>query len=396
MAVTDVSELRRKREKRRTRNMLIKGFVVILLCGIAVVAVFTRNTWMPAFRGILSRIPAAVEQSTSSTTELSGGNFPISIEGGADYQICAVGDSLALLDDSRFHVYSANGKVMSEKQHTYANPILAANSSKALIYDLGGRDFSLEGKYKNVYEKTADDVILLAKLSEKDYVAVVTKSENLLSMLKVYDGKGNEIFRYSSYDGRIIDVAFNTDSSGCVLTVISAENGDLMSKMIRFDFSDTAVQWESEPIGTIALNVRFTDDGSIMMVGDTLTALYSADGVLTGTYVYTDTIVDYSSTDKVTAIITSNTAKRVTRLILITPDTLGNPITADLDYNTDKVYCEGEQSHILNSEGVFTYDITGQITASALLEDDYDGLCRISGYMYLLGYDSVSCIEYVS
>ncbi|MCC8043495.1 MAG: DUF5711 family protein [Oscillospiraceae bacterium] len=395
MAVTDVSELRKRREKKRTRNMLIKAFVVILICGIAVVTVVTRNSWLPAFQGILSRIPAATDQDYSQTDTVSG-SFLISIDGGSDYQMRAMGDCIALLDDSKFHVYSATGSVMYETQHTYANPILAVNSSKALVYDLGGTDFSLEGKYKNVYEKTANNVILRAELSSKDYVAVVTKSENLLSMLKVYDGKGTEVFRYSSYDGRIIDVAFNSDSSGCVLTVIGAQDGELISQMIRFDFSDTSVQWESEPISAIALDVIFTQDGSVMLIGDTMSALYTADGILQASYTYSDTIVDYSTEDDLAAVITTNTAKRKTEMILITPENITNPIVIELDYNTEKVYCEGGQAHILNDEGVCTYDSAGQPVASASLEDDYEDICRIKGYLYLLGYDSVSCMDYAS
>ncbi len=392
MAVTDISELRKQQKKKRTVKVLIKVFMLLLLIGVVIIAVITRDSWIPSFEGILTKLPT----SDTSSTELSGGNFPISIDGGSDYQMSSMGDAIGLLDESKFHVYSTAGKVMYERQHTYANPILETNSSKALIYDLGGTNFSLEGKYKNVYEKTSDDVILRAELSDNDYVAVVTKSENLLSMLRVYDAKGNEVFRYSSYDGRIIDVSFNSDSTACILTIIAAENGELLSKMISFNFDDTAVQWQSDGVAAVALDTCYMSNGSILMICDTMTVIYNSTGELISTYEYPDSIIDYGSYGDYAAILVSNTSTRVTKLIIITESNIDDPTTVSVDYNTEKVYCTDKQSHILNSSGVYTYDLNGNLIAYALLEDEYDGICKIKEYMYLLGYDSVNCIEYAS
>lgn len=391
MAVTDISELRKKRQVRKTKNMIVRIFIVLLLCGTFIVAVFTKDMWFPYLSSVVTSSPST--SPVGSTAELAEGMFPIKVEGGMGYQIMNMDNALALLDDSQFHVYSIDGKIMSEKQHTYANPILCVSGSKALIYDEGGRDFSLESKYKNIYSKTADDVIYLAKLSKSDYAAVVTRSDKFLAMLKVYDDRGDVIFTYSSYDSRIINVTFNDSSTGCIVTVITAEDGRLMSKMIRFDFTDKEPKWTSTAVPTLAMDVRFVRDG-IVMIGDTLTATYNSDGVPLSQYTYNNPVTDYDAKGEITAIITENTDLRRTELITFSGTDCSAPAVTVLGENTGKVFTDGSEAYILDGRGIEVYRADGVLTGEIMLEDDYDDLCKSGKYIYLLGYDSINRINF--
>lgn len=391
MPVTDISELRKKRQAKQTKNMLIKMFVILLICGAVAVAVFTRDMWLPYFKGIMTTIPENI--ASEETADLSEGKFPLKVEGGSGFQLMDMDGALALLDESKFHVYSVDGKVMNERQHTYANPILAVSGSKALIYDEGGREFSLESKYKNIYTKSADDVIYIAELSKSDYAAVVTKSDKYLAMLKIYDPSGEPVFTYFSYDSRIINVTFNDNSSGCVITVLTAEGGQLYSRMKRFDFKDTEPMWESDPVPTLALDVKFTDDG-IIMIGDTITAGFTKDGVLTSQYEYNDPITDYDASGNISAVITENTELRRTTLVSFVGSDCASPVVLTLDEEAKKVYTGNAEVCILNDSGIDIYSSDGILGGKILLEDDYDDFCRCGKYIFLLGYDSVNRINY--
>ncbi|MCM1524640.1 MAG: DUF5711 family protein [Ruminococcus sp.] len=391
MAVTDISELRKKRRAKQTKNMIMRVFIVILICGAVVVAVFTKDMWYPYLNGILSVTDNV--QTDSIAAELAEGRFPLKVEGGVGYQLMSMDGTLALLDDSQFHVYSNDGKIMNERHHTFANPILCVSGGKALIYDEGGKDFSLESKYKTIYEKTADDVIYLAKLSRSDYAAVVTKSDKFLAMLKVYDPNGDPVFTYYSYDSRIINVTFNNNSTGCVVTVLTAEGGQLWSKMIRFDFTDTEPKWIGGSIPALALNVEFTSDDGIIMIGDTMAAGFDKDGTEVSRYVYDNKIYDYDSNGDITAIITTNSDIRRTDMIIISGSDCAAPVLIELE-DAKKVFTESDQAYILYSGGIDVYSSLGRKNGEITLEDDYDDLCRSGKYIYLLGYDSINRIDY--
>ncbi len=393
MAVTDISELRKKRQAKKTKNLIIRVFIVMLICGVVVIAVFTKDIWYPSLNGIITSIPESIP-AEQGTAELAEGRFPIKVEGGMGYQLMNMDGALALLDDSQFHVYSEDGRLMTEKQHTFANPILCVSHGKALIYDEGGREFSLESKYKTIYSNTADDVIYLACLSKSDYAAVVTKSDKFLAMLKIYDNNGDDIFTYYSYDSRIINVTFNDSSTGCIVTVVTAEGGVLMSKMIRFDFTDTEPKWVSDAVPTLALDVRFASDGGIIMTGDTMTAGFSTDGMLMSEYTYNNPITDYDSNGNITAIITENTDIRRAELITIRGSDCGNAVVTAVGEYAGMVFTDSDEAYILDTDGIEVFACDGTKTGQISLEDDYEDLCKSGRYIYLLGYDSINRIDF--
>lgn len=392
MAVTDISELRKKRQAKQTKNMLIRVFLVLLICGAVIVAVLTGDMWFPYLKGVISSVPGGIQHNSA---ELAEGQFPLMVEGGMGYQLTDMDGSLALLDKSRFHVYSTDGKIMYERQHTYANPILCTADSKALIYDEGGKEFSLEGKYKNIYSKSADDVIYIAKLSKSDYAAVVTKSDKYLAMLKVYDPDGDLVFTYYSYDSRIINITFNKSSSGCVVTVLTAEGGQLVSKMIRFDFNDTEPKWISDSVPTLALDTEFTEDG-IIMIGDTLTAGFDNDGKLTSRYVYSSPIFDYDCRGNIAAVITENSDIRRKELLIFESSDCMSPAVSVLGKSAKKVCTDAGRAYVLSDSGIDVYNPDASAAGSIALEDDYDDLCKCGKYIFLLGYDSINRISYNS
>lgn len=394
MAVTDISELRKKRRVKQTKNLLIKVFLVLLITGAVVVAVATHERWYPYLKNAMTNIPENLGD--RDTAVLAEGRFPIKVEGGMGYQLMNMDGSLALLDDSRFHVYSADGKIMNESQHTFANPILCVCGGKALIYDEGGREFRLESRYKNIYSNIADDVIYLAKLSKSDYAAVVTRSDKFLAMLRVYDSDGEQFFTYYSYDSRIINVTFTEGSSGCIVTTLKAENGRLMSEMIRFDFKDTEPEWVSDPVPTLAMDVFFAEDGGIVMIGDTVTYCFSPDGSLKGQYVYEDPLIYYDYTENITALLTENTDIRRTEMITFTGSDCSVPVVTRAEENAQKVFADGSSAYILSGSRIDVYSSDGVRTGEVILEDEYDNFCKNDKYIYLLGYDSINRIDFNS
>ena len=395
MAVTDISELRKKRKARQTKNMLVKVFLVLLAAGAAIVAVLTHERWYPYVRDAVTGIPENLSGERDSAV-LAEGLFPIMVGGGMGYQLADMDGSLAILDDSRFHVYSAEGKVMNESQHTFANPILDVCGSKALIYDEGGREFRLESKYKTIYSNTADDVIYLAELSKSDYAAVVTRSDKFLAMLRVYDGEGNQFFTYYSYDSRIIGITFTEGSSGCIVTTVSAQNGRLMSEMIRFDFNDTEPQWVSEAVPALAIDVHYANDGGIVMIGDTMTVCFDENGGVKSRYVYDDPLVYYDHSFDVTALLTENTDIRRSELITFTGSDCTSPVVTRAEEDSKKVFADNTSAYILSGSRIDVYTPEGLHTGEIILEDEYDNFCKSGKYIYLLGYDSINRIDYNS
>ena len=395
MAVTDISMLRERRKKKKLMKFLKKAAIVLAAALVVAVIVLTKDFWYPKLDGILNKIPVS-----ENTAKLAEGHFPLSIEGGARYQIKALDGNIVLVDDSHLFVHNEDGKLVYSEQHTYAKPLITTGNKKVLLYDLGGKSFSLYSKYKNIYSKTTDDPILLARLGSDDKAAVVTKNDKYPSVLMVYDANGKNIFNYRSVS-RIIDITFNSDNSGCYITTIGVSGGFMVSKMLyyRFDHIDYDEQgnpypvWETDNLETLALSVRLWGDNSIIMFGDTMCAYYDTSGNFISSYEYERSLAGYSSDGKIAAMIFSNDERRSSELVTINSET-GEIIQKSLDYEVLNLQVSGDTVYMQTRNGIESCTYLGDSISSVALDTEYEDFLRLGGYIYLLGYDEINRINF--
>lgn len=395
MAVTDVSDLKKRRQRKKFGRFLKKFIIIFILALAVVLLIFTKSSWYPKLDGILTKIPVA-----GNPTELAGGNFPIAIEGGAAYQLEAVDNAVTVLDDSHYFVYDTNGKSIFTQQHTMANPILTVSPKKALIYDIGGNSFSLMSKYKCIYKVDTDYPILLAKLSSSDKAAIVTKDDKFLAVMKIYDGTGKNIFNYSSIE-RIIDVTFTSDSSGCYITTIGSKDGVLVSKILYYrfdkidydDLGNPVPIWQTEYLETLAVSVRLFGNNKIVVFGDSLCATYDTDGQLLSTYQYTRDLTGFDSNSKIAALVFNNTEQRSSEIVMIDSET-GEEKTFDMDFIVNSIHVYDLEVYVHNNRDIIAYNILGEEVSSAELSEDYDDFRKLGSNVFLLGYDTINKIDF--
>ena len=394
MAVTDVSDLKKRRQRKKLGRFLKKFFIIFILALAVVLLVFTKSSWYPKLDGILTKIPVA-----ENMNHLAGGNFPISIEGGAAYQLEAVDNAAIILDDSHYFVYDVNGNSIFTQQHTMANPILTVSPKKALIYDIGGNSFSLMSKYKCIYKVETDYPILLAKLSTNDKAAIVTKDDKFLAVMKIYDNTGKNIFNYSSIE-RIIDVTFNSENNGCYITTIGSKDGVLVSKILYYrfdkidydDLGNPVPVWQTENLETLAVSVRLFGNDKIIVFGDSLCAIYNTEGILLSTYQYTRDLTGYDSNDKIAALVFNNTEQRSSEIVMIDNET-GEQKTFDNDFIVNSLHVYDSEVYIHNNRDIIAYNILGEEISKTELSEDYDDFRKLGGNIFLLGYDTINKID---
>lgn len=391
MAVTDISQIKQHKRAQKLKKLLKKLLVLLIVLSVIATVYFTRSLWYPMLDGIAGRLPSVTSGSKNSG-ELAEGNFPIKITGGTAYQVGSIGNCLMLLADTHYYIYDLDGKLLSESQHTYANPVMSAEQKRAIVYDLGGKSFRLVSKNNVIFEKTLDDAIVFARLSGNGNCAVVTKSDTYLAVLTVYDSTGKEIFYYKSYDGRITDVSFTLNGDGCIINMLDAGGGQLLSTLERFRFTEEKSVWKSDSLDTMTISAVPMYDGTIVAVGDTKCAYYDKLGVNTGCYDYKYDLIGYSCSNELTALLFSNQERRHTRLVLIS-DISAQPVELDID-EASHVFVERGAAYVLDDKSLTAYSSSGEAVDSVELESEYNNFHRLGNYIYLLGYDEINRIDF--
>lgn len=384
----DIKDLKRKRKLKKRKKFARRLIALLIIVLIGAVIYYTKDRWLPFFDGIATRyLPTE-----ANNGELAVGNFPIKISGGASYQVGTLENSFAVVDDTHVFIYSSDGKNIVNNQHDYANPILKTNNKKALIYDLGGLEFRIESKYKTEYEKQTDNTIILARLSSNDNVAVVTKSDKFVSVMRIYDDTGNKFFEWDCID-RIIDVTFTQAGDGCIVTTIDAQGGQLVSKLHRFNLDNKKEIWSSSNIDTMVISTQIRDDGTIVAFGDTKCAYYNRNGEYISSYIYKAKLIDYDCSGTMTALLFADEERRKSSLVMIN-DIKASIKEINVNEEAKHIIVDGDNAFMMTESKINEYTISGTQTSTVSIGEEYDDFHKLGNYIFLLGHDDINRIDF--
>jgi hypothetical protein len=364
--------------------MLLKLLLLLLFVGICIIVYANRSIWFSKLEGIGSRY-----QNVTQNEDAEDGDFSLTISGGVDYYADFVNNSLFILCDKYLYVYGTDGKLKDSRQHAYSNAIMKSSGTRCLLYSSGGTSFRVDSVNKMLYEKTMEQTIWFAVLSDNGYAAVVTESQTYACRLNIFDTSGTLIYSRDCVE-RLADVSFYGD--GCITATVGAENGELITVLqyIRFDESDPI--WTTQSLPTLCLEVYAMADGSAFVIGDTKAAYYSSTGALLSTYDFTANIADYDVSDERGAVLLTNEDRRQSILLLFT-DKSSSPVSVSFDSICRNVILDGETAYVLDSDGITGYAFSGQQMSEVSVTDTCDKILKNGRYFYLLGYDTINRIN---
>lgn len=201
--------------------------------------------------------------------------FPIDIQGASvdNGNFTRMGRSLAYSSDTSFSVYNNYGKCLFNSQISYSDPVLVTTNSKSLIYNLGGKGFSINSIDKNLYDTVSDNYILCADIIDNGTYALVTTCDGYLSKLFVYDEENTQIFAYSFADYYVTSVSLDSSGNRAIVSGVSAYEGSEMSAVYVLDFRKPDPLIFKEFENNIVYNVKFLSDNHCSIIGNT--ACYS-------------------------------------------------------------------------------------------------------------------------
>ncbi len=381
----DIVDLKnRKRRRKRLRRFIL----ILLAAAIGTGLYFTRDMWYNKLRGIGEQYRTIV-----NSGELAEGNFPIEVSS-ADYQLEFTDRKMILLSDTYTYFYDSEGKLLKRRQHTYTNSVLRSAGGRALLYENGGNDLSVEDEDEVFYTKTyAKKLILFARISEQGYTAVVTTSDNYCCDLEVYDKRGKVIYGRQCIE-MVSDLSFINNSKGCVLSFISAENGQLVTNVQEISFSENVEHWTSPGLNTLGLDVYGYGKGAFVL-GTDACGYVDSNGQISSYYSYDGDLVAGASEDGNSAVVVNNDDRRKYIVALFKG---GNTeaLIIDLEEPSIDVTIYEDLAYVMCQGKIKAYDFSGGLRSVADVSDSYTGFVRSDDHIFLKGYNKIDRIDYES
>ena len=223
-------------------------------------------------------------------------NFAVSLDENSDYtssifynpddnsSFSLFGGGIAVCTGSEVEIFSATGRKTCSERHGYVSPVLAASDKYVIVYEENGTEYSVYNTFSKVYSETLKHPIKSITVSDDGYYAVITRTDEYIGAVALYDSSFNMVNRYLknshvvsadiSGDGRVAIATLGVDSAGGFVTEITVSNIG--------ESSASATQRHS---GALPLSCRFTSDG-LMLVCEDRVLFLDQNAAKTGEYLY--------------------------------------------------------------------------------------------------------------
>ena len=258
MPLDEVSEEEVKISKEAVKKIFTL-IAILFVLGLVVFAVANRDNLTP------DKIQRWLKYDVFGSTDTG---YPVEISGATINDGNFYGnDEISYVSDTSFVSLSSTGNEIGYNQISFSNPVLTVDNDNILIYDLGGKGYSI-GTQKGV-EKTfeTEERIYTADINKKGYYCIVTKADGFFSKLIAYNSDNEQLYAYSFSEYYITNVSLNADGSGCVACGISSDNGSISSVAYVLDFSEKTPEATYTLDENVVCSVDYLDSNSVCIIG---------------------------------------------------------------------------------------------------------------------------------
>ena len=223
---------------------------------------------------------------------------------------------LAVASRERLSIFSAGGRELFSSNHSYANPALDTSDKFVLLYDVGGKQFSLYNSFSKSREEFLDYSIYGADIARNGNFAIITKSDKYDSVVRVYL-QGGTYYDYNFSDGRVCSVSLSENGSLMAVALVFSDGDEIRSEIRLYktgktDYDKTDVRFSGVPY-----EVKILTNGNVAAVGANGVNVFGSSLNFLGDYSSDEKIYLYSFGEDSIALSHSTANGSKTKLVLI-------------------------------------------------------------------------------
>lgn len=379
----DIESYRKKRRRKyRIRRIITVCIALALIGGIALFAI----------RFDVSDISELLSQNTTAQNGSSG--YPQKLFG-RTLQFETSGSLLALASDSHLYLFNSAGDTVLSDQHSYARPTMAAANKRVLLYDRGGNSFRVDNSSGVVYEREMSNEIICAALNADGAAAVAAHEERYSGSVSVFNLQNQQVFKWYSADYQITGLTL--EGSCLAVACLGARDGAILSTVYQMDTGGGSEQQvvSVEFSDMMVLSVRYLNNGSLCVIGDTKTVLLSASGEVTAEYSYGKTVNDFcDDTGDVTVLSLASSTNAAEQEIVVLDQSAALLGSATVNREIKWLAAGNGSVFLLCSNEILQYDQHMNLLKSIEVRTDSSQVCVVGSDLYVLGLGEISKLSY--
>ena len=250
----DIKVVRGKKYKRKQQTKIFVC-VIAFVCLLCIIL----STILPG---------GLYENAINYSSVIGHGSYPTGISGGTVLNTVSCGTYYYVLTDTNITAYANSGKIVFDELHGFSNPIISVSSTRALVYDQGGKSIYIYNLSGKIYTLQTVKEIITASISKNGDFAVATNSDSYASVATVYNNNYKEIFTWNSAKEIITNVLVNPSGNRLAVSTLDVVSGQYSSKVSVFGF-DSADPLHTLDLGSsMALAIKNTGKGISVVCND--------------------------------------------------------------------------------------------------------------------------------
>ena len=263
---------------------------------------------------------------------------------------------LAVAGNTSVTIFSATGRQLVSHGIQYNDPVAVGSGKYLLVYERGGRQYSLYNANTQMHAGETEYPILGAAISDSGMYAIISSASDANSAVYLYNNRFALINIYKK-GGNVLDVAISSDGSRvAILTVIPNEGGVSTSVMLAEPRKGTAIA-ENIVASSMGVRCHFTESGKLVALCTTGVAYLSAEGRVEFFYDFEGKI----------------------------------PTTADL--SEDGVAVCLKKTEISEKNIIIIFDKSGKIVYNDVVPQSVDQIAYRSGVLFFADHGGVSRLD---
>lgn len=200
---------------------------------------------------------------------------------------------IAVASRERLSIFSSGGRELFSSNHTYGNPKLEVCSQYVLLYDVGGKQFSLYNSFSKVSEATTEYPIYDACIANDGTFAIITRSEQYDSVVRVYQRNGSK-YDYNFADGRVVSAAISSNGRQLAVAIINSDGAELSTEIRLYKLGSNNYSSAKLSFSGVAYDLKVFDNGNIAVMGAEGVNVFNSSLGLVGEYLSNEEIYIYS------------------------------------------------------------------------------------------------------
>ena len=246
------------------KKNIILASVIILVLFVCVLAFANRDRL--TFTNIKNWVEYGVFNKNSEE------HFPIPTNGDVINQgnFTRIDSNLVYASDTKFATLNNFGRTIYSYNQSFSSPVLSKGNDcdLSIVFDLGGKEFSINNLDSTVYDGEAEDNIIGADISKSGVYALVTTKDGYMSKLYVYSKEHKQMYAYSFADFYITCVSIDSKGKTAVLTGISAHDGSQLSSIYLLDFTKEEPLFFEEIQENVLYYAEHLDNSHACIIGE--------------------------------------------------------------------------------------------------------------------------------